>query len=721
MPLGSNMSSTKVETRTVNSEEVSSQILKLRDKIVEKITDEYSDRNPKNVPSALALGRFSDAVEGVLNLFANDLSAIKLTPVISEPIIRPYFLYDDFWVHEGSVIFSQGIATYTNLEDIVGPNQAYIKAKPQSFISDGVHFFAIEVSEITTGVIDVVVEGGEVIKTIHNVGIHTFERNVIDPEITEFRLRFSNVQRGDKITVKSASIHHVKTVTDQYMTHKVDLISSGGSGFASEDYVQINLNNLSQSLTTLINSLVGSTNQDLQNHINAGGNPHGVSPETIGAALVDHLHEIDDIDQLSSILEGLTSSLNSHLSAQNPHNVSPESIGAARDDHSHSLEGLGAAPVDHEHSIDSIQGLDIALTEVTDGLDTHLSAQNPHSITKMTVGLGNVEDFSIASDTESRAGNRSDRYATPESIRLFVEEYTNTPGAEPIKLTPRKIYHLSFDNVSDLKSVGLIKGRKYFLKINSKPQTRTFDKLGIFIGATLPSESIIANSVSYGDLDTGQIMWIYSEDPYVKLVPGSKGFNYGAGSFLLDTTTWELTGTLRCMSVGTDLDFDQIEHPVTINAGVKTTHLVELEDEVLLSFYSQDNSPMDVDIEVYEFINPGYSGDSLIVDAQPVGTVITGYFAQAPAGYLELDGSELNRADYYALFDLARELPGLLITEDDWQTLSTQGTDVDYFSEGDGVNTFRIPRVISTGRQYVKAEPSVIKNGQQLVYNAVWE
>jgi len=51
---------------------------------------------------------------------------------------------------------------------------------------------------------------------------------------------------------------------------------------------------------------------------------------------------------------------------------------------------------------------------------------NPHKVTKSQVGLGNVENYYVASEVEARAGSRSDRYMTPLRTADAIETQAGT-------------------------------------------------------------------------------------------------------------------------------------------------------------------------------------------------------------------------------------------------------------------------------------------------------
>lgn len=86
------------------------------------------------------------------------------------------------------------------------------------------------------------------------------------------------------------------------------------------------------------------------------------------------------------------------------------------------------------------------------------------------------------------------------------------------------------------------------------------------------------------------------------------------------------------------------------------------------------------------------------IDSYPVGAIIQTFSKKAPDGYLVLSGQEISRALYPALWEHAKN-SGLLITETEWQAQYNKQESVGFFSQGDGVDTFRIPKLSS----YIRA------------------
>ena len=55
-------------------------------------------------------------------------------------------------------------------------------------------------------------------------------------------------------------------------------------------------------------------------------------------------------------------------------------------------------------------------------VDNHIgNLNNPHQVTKVQVQLGNVQNYGIATDPEAQAGTVSNKYMTPASVKLAIE------------------------------------------------------------------------------------------------------------------------------------------------------------------------------------------------------------------------------------------------------------------------------------------------------------
>jgi hypothetical protein len=73
--------------------------------------------------------------------------------------------------------------------------------------------------------------------------------------------------------------------------------------------------------------------------------------------------------------------------------------------------------------------------QILAALQAHLSASNPHQITKTTVGLGNVQNYPIATTPELIAGTANDRYVTVAGVTAMINNKIGGGGGISDQLT----------------------------------------------------------------------------------------------------------------------------------------------------------------------------------------------------------------------------------------------------------------------------------------------
>lgn len=70
------------------------------------------------------------------------------------------------------------------------------------------------------------------------------------------------------------------------------------------------------------------------------------------------------------------------------------------------------------------QKIDTDIASVNEALIEHIqNRSNPHSVTKTQVGLGNVENYGIASVNEAKTANVNNKYMTPQRVKEAVEGF----------------------------------------------------------------------------------------------------------------------------------------------------------------------------------------------------------------------------------------------------------------------------------------------------------
>ena len=103
------------------------------------------------------------------------------------------------------------------------------------------------------------------------------------------------------------------------------------------------------------------------------------------------------------------------------------------------------------------------------------------------------------------------------------------------------------------------------------------------------------------------------------------------------------------------------------------------------------------------------------VDSYPIGAIIQVFSKSAPDGYLILEGQEVSRSLYAALWEHA-QASGLVINETQWQQQASSQESVGYFSSGDTINTFRIPKLQSANTPNTVNGAFYVKNTQNSPY-----
>lgn len=75
-------------------------------------------------------------------------------------------------------------------------------------------------------------------------------------------------------------------------------------------------------------------------------------------------------------------------------------------------------------------------------VNAHANNQaNPHNTTAAQIGLGNVQNYSMASNAEAIAGTLTSRYVSPANLKAVVDNFTNTTFAKHVNnlLNPHQV------------------------------------------------------------------------------------------------------------------------------------------------------------------------------------------------------------------------------------------------------------------------------------------
>lgn len=189
-----------------------------------------------------------------------------------------------------------------------------------------------------------------------------------------------------------------------------------------------------ESITT--NALV-----PLNNHTSRTDNPHSVTKAQVGLGSVLNYGVASTAEAtagtvttkymtpkltMDSITTNAVVPLNNHINrTDNPHTVTKAQVG---------LGNVQNYPVATQAQMDAGTSNSVYLTPVTVAkyvtekavslLEQHTSrVDNPHSVTKQQVGLGNVDNFATASAAQAQTGTATDLFVTPSALKSAVDTW----------------------------------------------------------------------------------------------------------------------------------------------------------------------------------------------------------------------------------------------------------------------------------------------------------
>ena len=154
--------------------------------------------------------------------------------------------------------------------------------------------------------------------------------------------------------------------------------------------------------------------------------------------VIDHEWHLDDMVGATEVVEALSDieqailvkatggaeGGGAHaLDRTNPHQVTKEQIGLGE------VQNYGIASVEEAETgtatnkyITPYGVSKLLQSRITNALDNHLTdTNNPHSVTKEQVGLSNVENYRPATILEAQAGVSDDTYTTPKTVKHLID------------------------------------------------------------------------------------------------------------------------------------------------------------------------------------------------------------------------------------------------------------------------------------------------------------
>lgn len=194
-----------------------------------------------------------------------------------------------------------------------------------------------------------------------------------------------------------------------------------------------------QKLDDIRDAIEAAATGATDSHLNDFNNPHHVTKAQVGLGNVENYGIADSAAAVAgtsntaymtpqrvreAILAQAGNSLSSHLADQNnPHNVTKAQVGLANVENYAVASGSEAASGTRNDLYLTPAALNAALVQRVDMvIGPHINSQsNPHNVSKAQVGLGNVQNYPMASSTMAQAGADNASYMSPLRVREAIE------------------------------------------------------------------------------------------------------------------------------------------------------------------------------------------------------------------------------------------------------------------------------------------------------------
>lgn len=707
-------------------------------------TDIPSEDQTRKLASVYAVESSLYDTEREMEDIKNDLDSIYFSPVLSDPILDPFFV-DAKWEIDGFVRELSGV-TFTRKSQSTG----YVKILSDAFVNPGKYFLYIQIASLPSGKIVIRNQSDVVLKEILSTGIYGIEVIIEQPTVDFIEFIATDITVNQTVQIDAIYAHYVKTSFSRYLDYLVGMMLSGGSGFASELYVQTVINQTLATSQAYTNTVVENISSDIELHVLSNNNPHHVTAAQTGAALVDHTHTPASIGAATEVHTHTSSevsgiSLPGHTHTPNECGAAPvvhthdlTELGVAPVVHTHVPEECGAAPEDHDHFLADITDVDTIYTQISDletliqtsttstTLEAHLNNyNNPHHVTVEQLELELVVNAPMATVQETIDGILENRYVNPKGDRAALDALLGGQVLDPTKLIPMPIQKLVWDNQDISYTIPIFKDRLYKLAIKCN-NNESLKSMNITLD-TAPIQSI-RNNICMSKKQTllsGEIIqymgWDYNlNDTFLLMLP-TAGINKAEGELTLNTGALTLTGIMHgyVIDPATGLEVLDNSFPYIVASGFKPNLLPPTFNNLIIH---SGATPVSMEIVVYELIQPTQE-PTMVIDATPIGTIVQRYGEQVVPGWVSIDGSELSRITHPELWQYAQS-SGYLVDEYDWQVeVTTNGFSYN-FSTGDSATTFRIPKFeepTTPMKSYMKAKFAQLQDSDEILYRFIWE
>jgi hypothetical protein len=180
----------------------------------------------------------------------------------------------------------------------------------------------------------------------------------------------------------------------------------------------------------------------LSAHISDQNNPHGTTKAQVGLSLVDNFATSGEADARAGtrndlfmtplrVAQAITTQaaalLQTHINNQsNPHNTTKAQVGLGSvDNFATASQADALAGTRNDLFMTPLRVAQVVAQQSGASIQAHLNDQNnPHNTTKAQVGLGNVQNFSVANDSQAQDSGNTSTYVTPRGVFLAINTHS---------------------------------------------------------------------------------------------------------------------------------------------------------------------------------------------------------------------------------------------------------------------------------------------------------
>lgn len=135
------------------------------------------------------------------------------------------------------------------------------------------------------------------------------------------------------------------------------------------------------------------------------------------------------VNSLNSAIQTNTTNINNHLiNTNNPHNTNKTHVGLGSvENFSIATQAEAEAGTVSNRYMTPLRVAQAITFRIGNTVNAHIArTDNPHSTTKAQVGLGSVENYGIATQAEAQAGTSNVKYATPLRVKEAIDQLVPT-------------------------------------------------------------------------------------------------------------------------------------------------------------------------------------------------------------------------------------------------------------------------------------------------------